>query len=71
MDEGAWATAHLLAPLLSPLTWVLWRYNWPRQPGRHTFRARATDGTDATQVGEQRGPHPDGAIGYHTLSMSV
>ncbi|NTU83768.1 MAG: molybdopterin-dependent oxidoreductase [Chloroflexales bacterium] len=71
VDEGAWAAASLLTPPLGPLTWELWRYDWPRQPGRHTFRARATDGTGATQVGEHSGPHPDGATGYHTLTVTI
>ena len=71
VDEGSWAEAALLTPPLGPLTWVLWRYDWPAVPGRHTFRVRATDGTGVLQTGVVHDPYPDGATGYHTVSVTV
>jgi DMSO/TMAO reductase YedYZ molybdopterin-dependent catalytic subunit len=71
VDDGAWSAARLRLPLLSPLTWVQWRYDGPVPPGRHTFRVRATDGTGALQVGAAAPPAPSGATGYHTLTATV
>jgi DMSO/TMAO reductase YedYZ molybdopterin-dependent catalytic subunit len=70
VGDGAWAPAELITPPLGPLIWVLWRYEWPVTPGRHTFRVRATDGTGASQNGQDQGTFPDGATGYHTVSAS-
>lgn len=71
VDDGPWNEAQLLTPPRSPLIWVLWRYDWPAQPGRHTFRVRATDGTGALQIGEPSDPHPNGATGYHEVTASL
>jgi DMSO/TMAO reductase YedYZ molybdopterin-dependent catalytic subunit len=70
VDGGAWDAAHLLTPPLSPLTWVLWRYEWAVVAGRHTFRVRATDGTGALQIEQPAEPHPNGATGYHAVTIS-
>lgn len=70
VDDGQWNEAQLLAPPRSPLIWVLWRYDWPVQPGRHTFRVRATDGTGALQEATPSDPHPNGATGYHEVAAS-
>ncbi|RMF26806.1 MAG: molybdopterin-binding oxidoreductase, partial [Chloroflexi bacterium] len=71
VDGGPWVEAVLRTPPLSPLTWVQWRYNWPAVPGRHTFRVRATDGTGALQIEERRPTRPDGATGYHEVTVSI
>jgi DMSO/TMAO reductase YedYZ molybdopterin-dependent catalytic subunit len=71
VDDGAWQEAILRTPPLSQLIWVQWRYDWPMQSGRHTFRVRATDGTGALQVQERSSPHPDGATGYHEKTVTV
>jgi DMSO/TMAO reductase YedYZ molybdopterin-dependent catalytic subunit len=70
VDGGAWEAAHVLTPPLSPLTWVLWRYDWPVVAGSHTFRVRATDGTGALQIEQPSEPHPNGATGYHAVTIS-
>jgi hypothetical protein len=70
VDGGMWDAAHLLSPPLGPLTWVLWRYDWPVVAGRHTFRVRATDGTGALQIEQPAEPHPNGATGYHAVTVS-
>jgi DMSO/TMAO reductase YedYZ molybdopterin-dependent catalytic subunit len=71
VDDGPWSAAQLLAPALGDLTWVPWRYEWPRATGRHRFRVRAVDGTGAMQIGEPGGAHPDGATGYHERTMTI
>ncbi len=71
IDDEPWVQASLRTPPLSPLTWVQWRYDWPAQPGRHTVRVRATDGTGAVQIEDESGVRPDGATGYHQERVSV
>lgn len=70
VDNNAWTGAELRQPL-GPLTWVQWRYNWPRVTGQHTFRVRATDGTGKLQSGEYHDPYPSGATGYDEVSINV
>jgi DMSO/TMAO reductase YedYZ molybdopterin-dependent catalytic subunit len=69
VDDGPWSDATLIAPAVGPLTWVQWRYEWRHQPGRHTFRVRAYDGSGALQPTRERGPHPAGATGVHEVTM--
>jgi len=64
VDEGEWHEASLRMPL-SGTTWVIWRYDWPFQPGAHTFTVRCYDGEAALQVAEPSPPHPSGATGLH------
>jgi hypothetical protein len=71
VDDGEWVEATLRTPPLSALTWVQWRYDWPMVSGRHTFRVRATDGTGTLQTAEQHGTRPDGATGYHQMTVSI
>ncbi len=71
VDDGSWGAAQLIAPPLSPLCWVLWRYEWPYVRGRHTFRVRAYDGTGALQPVREAPPHPAGATGIHSLTTTV
>jgi hypothetical protein len=71
VDDGPWAEAILRAPPLSPLTWVQWRYDWPYQAGRHTFRVRAYDGAGILQITDRQSPRPDGATGVHEVTIEV
>jgi DMSO/TMAO reductase YedYZ molybdopterin-dependent catalytic subunit len=68
VDGGAWSEAKLRAPL-SGLTWVIWRYDWPFQKGRHAFTVRCNDGAGAPQIVEEAPPAPSGASGLHSKSM--
>jgi DMSO/TMAO reductase YedYZ molybdopterin-dependent catalytic subunit len=68
VDGGEWREAKLRAPL-SGLTWVIWRYDWPFQKGRHTFTVRCYDGAGAPQIVEEAPPAPSGASGLHSKSM--
>ncbi len=52
VDDGPWRVAELRQPL-SDLTWVLWRYDWPFDPGTHTLTVRAFDGQGRPQEAEQ------------------
>jgi hypothetical protein len=71
IDDDSWEEAELRTPPLSPLTWVQWRYDWPTEPGRHTARVRAFDGSGELQIAESGGARPDGATGIHELNFSV
>ncbi|WDZ85047.1 molybdopterin-dependent oxidoreductase [Micromonospora cathayae] len=70
VDGGPWRPATLL-PVPSTDTWVQWRYEWAAPPGGHTLRVRATDRTGAVQPEERRPPFPDGATGWHTVTVTV
>jgi hypothetical protein len=56
---------------LSPVTWVQWRYDWPYEAGRHTFRVRAYDGAGIIQTSERHAPAPNGATGIHEVTVDV
>lgn len=71
VDGGPWAAATLRTPPLGPLTWVEWRYDWQSVPGKHTFRVRAIDGTGSQQSGAGHDSFPDGATGYHSVSVRL
>ncbi len=71
VDNGPWTEAVLRTPPLSGLTWIQWRYDWPLVKGSHTFRVRATDGTGALQISRDADTFPDGATGYHSVSVSL
>ncbi|GIJ37854.1 hypothetical protein Vwe01_11790 [Micromonospora andamanensis] len=70
VDEGPWQEAQL-APTISVDTWVQWSWQWPATPGEHTLQVRATDSTGETQTGETRGVAPDGATGWHSVTLTV
>ena len=48
--EGPWHEARLRSPL-SGTTWVIWRYDWPFEEGRHTFEVRAVESNGTPQTG--------------------
>ncbi len=70
VDDGPWSPAELL-PVPSSDTWVQWRYHWTATPGLHTLAVRATDRTGVTQPSTRVPPFPNGATGWHTLTVSV
>ena len=70
VDQGPWEQAALRTPI-SPLTWVIWRYDWPFQPGKHTFTVRCYDGNGTPQITALNPPEPDGATGLYSRSMSL
>ncbi|MBU2601731.1 MAG: molybdopterin-dependent oxidoreductase [Actinobacteria bacterium] len=70
VDDGEWQEATLRPPL-SDTTWVIWRYEWPFQPGEHVFRVRCNDGGGAPQITERQGTFPSGATGIDSLSAEL
>ena len=68
--DGTWRDATLSNPI-SAATWVQWRVDWDAAPGSHTVMVRATDGRGEVQPQEPTPPAPDGARGYHTVTVSV
>ena len=56
----------------APMAWVLWGIDWhPTQAGGYTLVVRATDGTGIVQTPEERSFVPEGATGYHRISVLV
>ena len=64
VDNGPWEEAKLRTPL-SETTWVIWRYDWPFQQGKHTFAVRCAEADGTPQIEEERGNRPSGATGIH------
>jgi DMSO/TMAO reductase YedYZ molybdopterin-dependent catalytic subunit len=70
VDEGPWVPAALRDPL-SDLSWVIWRYDWPFQPGAHTFRVRCVEGDGTPQIEAVAGARPSGATGWHAKAVTL
>jgi len=70
VDNGAWEAATLGA-VPSVDTWRQWTYTWNATAGRHQLSVRATDNGGAVQVQDEAPPDPDGATGWHTISVTV
>jgi DMSO/TMAO reductase YedYZ molybdopterin-dependent catalytic subunit len=70
VDDGAWQAAELSTEI-SDATWVQWRVQASLPSGGHQLRVRATDGSGAVQEERVTPPPPDGARGYHTISVSA
>ncbi|HMV75753.1 MAG TPA: hypothetical protein PKB00_14350, partial [Microthrixaceae bacterium] len=57
---------------LNDTTWRQWHLPWtPARAGRYTISVRATDGTGATQPEERTDVAPDGATGWHTITVTA
>ena len=69
-NEPNWREAELRAPL-SDVTWVIWRYDWPFEEGRHEFQVRCVEADGTPQIEEDGPPRPDGATGIHTKSARL
>jgi DMSO/TMAO reductase YedYZ molybdopterin-dependent catalytic subunit len=71
-DSGVtWADAQLTPPL-SQDAWVFWTYQWhPTARGVYTMVVRATDGTGQVQTSQRQSTVPNGATGYHMLSVTL
>ena len=68
--DGVWQEAKLSTPI-SKATWVQWMLPWATTSGRHVIQVRATDGTGAVQEETPSPPAPDGARGWHTVTIDV
>ena len=70
VDEGDWVEA-ALGDGVGTDTWRQWSYAWDATSGSHRLEVRATDTTGATQTSDEAPPAPDGATGWHGISVTV
>ena len=70
VDDGDWQQSDL-ADAPNDDTWRQWSFSWTAEPGLHQLRVRATDSEGTTQDEERVDPIPDGAEGWHTISVRV
>ena len=70
VDDLPWAEAERSIPI-SDATWVEWLHRWNATAGQHTIQVRATDGTGELQAANRTRPAPDGARGYHAITVTV
>jgi DMSO/TMAO reductase YedYZ molybdopterin-dependent catalytic subunit len=68
VDGGSWQECELTEPL-SPDAWVQWRTRAQVTAPSQTIEVRATDSTGATQTETTAPPRPDGAQGWHTITV--
>jgi hypothetical protein len=70
VDEGEWMDAEL-GRVPSNDTWVQWVYRWQSVPGSHGIEVRAIDGQGVPQPSEPMDVAPNGAQGYHRITVDV
>jgi DMSO/TMAO reductase YedYZ molybdopterin-dependent catalytic subunit len=70
VDNGRWQPARL-ADEPSIDSWRQWVLPWQAVTGSHTITVRATDTEGVTQTPAQSPPPPDGATGWHTITVNV
>jgi hypothetical protein len=71
--DGAksWRAASIVEPG-TQISWSTWSYEWrPESPGEYVIAVRATDGTGAQQISEDRGTVPQGATGLQRVQAFV
>lgn len=71
LDEGVWRDAEM-GKVPSADTWVQWVYRLTdADPGKHLVEVRAFDGDGEPQPEEPAAVAPNGAQGYHRISITV
>ena len=70
IDNEGWLPCEL-GEALGDESWVQWHREWTPSEGRHRIQVRATDGDGITQSGEPVDPAPNGAEGWHTVTVTV
>ena len=68
VDDGPWAGAEL-GESLGINSWRQWRLRWTPTGDDHQIRVRATDESGETQTEVRTPVAPDGASGWHTISV--
>ncbi|MEP7193929.1 MAG: molybdopterin-dependent oxidoreductase [Actinomycetota bacterium] len=70
VDNGPWLQARLAdEPTID--SWRQWLLPWQATRGNHTITVRATDSEGVTQTAAEAPPAPDGATGWHTVTVNV
>jgi DMSO/TMAO reductase YedYZ molybdopterin-dependent catalytic subunit len=70
VDGGAWKPA-VLAEAISDDTWVQWKYDFAPAGGDHEIAVRAIGADGEVQTERIADVLPDGATGYHTVTVSA
>lgn len=70
VDGGDWSEARLSEEVTVD-AWRQWSFDWDAVPGRHELRARAVDNAGRIQTEKKANPVPDGASGWHTITVNV
>lgn len=70
IDDGPWAEARLAKDATID-AWRQWVLEWNAVRGSHDIRVRATDGTGLLQTPVEAPPAPNGASGYHSVTVRV
>jgi DMSO/TMAO reductase YedYZ molybdopterin-dependent catalytic subunit len=70
LDGGAWQEAQL-SPETEADIWRQWMLPVDFERGMHRIAVRATDGTGQLQTQDRAAPYPDGASGWHSLTVLV
>jgi DMSO/TMAO reductase YedYZ molybdopterin-dependent catalytic subunit len=70
VDDGSWVEGELAEPGTID-TWRQWVLRWDAPAGTHTLAVRATDGEGQVQTADLAAPFPDGATGYHSITVEV
>ncbi|HEX2131513.1 MAG TPA: molybdopterin-dependent oxidoreductase [Actinophytocola sp.] len=68
--DGRWQDADL-ATEVGRNTWRMWRATLDLEPGEHRIAVRATDRDGDTQTDALAPPAPDGATGWHTITVTA
>ena len=70
LDGDSWQDGRL-ADEDTIQTWRQWVYEWDAEPGSYTIAVRATDKDGDTQTSRRVPPRPNGATGWHSVSVTV
>jgi DMSO/TMAO reductase YedYZ molybdopterin-dependent catalytic subunit len=70
VDNQPWQAA-TIAETVSVDTWRQWSWRWDATSGDHLLTVRATDLGGEVQTQDRQPPAPDGATGWHTVSVRV
>jgi DMSO/TMAO reductase YedYZ molybdopterin-dependent catalytic subunit len=68
IDDGPWQEA-TLGQEYQATTWRQWKLDWKPSSGEHKIAVRATDGDGETQTDQLAPVAPDGATGWHTITV--
>jgi DMSO/TMAO reductase YedYZ molybdopterin-dependent catalytic subunit len=70
IDGGDWQDAEL-ADSVSADTWRQWVHRWTPTTGSHRIEVRAVSADGEVQTSVERPPAPNGATGWHTVSVTA